>query len=90
MSDGYPNLSVSASIDMTAVQWVTGYDEADANVVFVCSDKKAFGIHDYFLKAERLVSPLSCNLQTQAGLITLQCFFPRDVSRRYPKRSYRP
>lgn len=60
MSDGHPNLSLPATIDMTAVQYVTGFDETDANVVFVCSDKKAFRIHDYFLKAERLVSPLSC------------------------------
>jgi hypothetical protein len=42
-----------STFDMTDVKYVEGYDDPGANVVFVCSDDKAFRIHDYFLKAER-------------------------------------
>jgi hypothetical protein len=43
----------ASTFDMTGVTYVEEYDDPGANVVFVCSDDKAFRIHDYFLKAER-------------------------------------
>lgn len=53
MSDNQPKISFDPNLDLSTVEYVAGYDELSATVVFVCSDNKAFRVHDYFLKAER-------------------------------------
>jgi hypothetical protein len=53
MSDNQPEISFDPNLDLSTVEYFAGYDEPSATIVFVCSDKKAFRIHDYFLKAER-------------------------------------
>lgn len=50
-------VSVQTVFNMSGVTYVEGYDDPGANVVIVCSNQKAFRIHDYFLKAERSVRP---------------------------------
>jgi hypothetical protein len=57
MADNQSELSFQPNLDMSLVRYVPGYDEPDADIVFVCSDKMAFRIHDYFLKAERYARP---------------------------------
>ncbi|KAJ9106389.1 hypothetical protein QFC21_001535 [Naganishia friedmannii] len=39
--------------DLSKIEYVKGFNDPSANVVFICSDKKALRIHDYYLKASR-------------------------------------
>jgi hypothetical protein len=55
MAEDKPVTQHESTFDMTDVTYVGGYDDPAANVVFVCFDRRAFRIHDYFLKAERWV-----------------------------------
>jgi hypothetical protein len=53
MSDTPPVAFHDANFDLSTIPYVDGYDDPEANVVFVCFDKKAMRVHDYYLKAER-------------------------------------
>jgi hypothetical protein len=41
------------SLDFSNVSYIEGFDDPNANVVLMGSDKIALRVHDYFLKAAR-------------------------------------
>lgn len=53
MSDKPPVTFHDPDFDLSPIPYVEGYADPEANVVFVCSDRKAIRVHDYYLKAER-------------------------------------
>jgi hypothetical protein len=55
MSEKPPITFHDPTFDLSPISYVEGYDDPKANVVFVCSNKKAMRVHDYYLKAERSV-----------------------------------
>jgi hypothetical protein len=52
---GHKPVLIHTMFNMSGVTYVEGYDDPGANVLIVCSNHKAFRIHDYFLNAERSV-----------------------------------
>ncbi|KAJ9124366.1 hypothetical protein QFC22_001166 [Naganishia vaughanmartiniae] len=57
--------------DLSKIEYVEGFDDPLANVVLVCSDKKALRIHDYFLKTHSLFFREMLEAGTKGGPIGL-------------------